>query len=120
MLAGDARIADGNSHETLDVRLERADTVVVLDMHWWRCSARAFLRGFRMPGELPKVATTRPGPGSAMSGVWPRGSGGSATQNRQCAAVRLAAVAVSRHSWLCRADLDFPTRKPYGTFPLGN
>ena len=54
VLAGDAWIADGNYHETLDVRLERADTVVVLDMPWWRCSARAFLRGFRMPGELPE------------------------------------------------------------------
>ena len=53
VLAGDAWIADGNYHETLDVRLERAHTVVVLDMPWWRCSARAFRRGFRMPGELP-------------------------------------------------------------------
>ena len=53
VLAGDAWIADGNYHETLDLRLERADTVVVLDMPWWRCSGRAFLRGFRMPDELP-------------------------------------------------------------------
>ena len=53
VLAGDAWIADGNYHETLALRLERADTVVYLDMPWWRCSARAFLRGFRMPGELP-------------------------------------------------------------------
>jgi len=54
LLAGDAWIADGNYHETLDLRLERADTVVVLDMPWWLCSGRAFLRGFRMPGELPQ------------------------------------------------------------------
>ena len=54
VLAGEAWIADGNYHETLEVRLERAHTVVVLDMPWWRCSARAFLRGFRMPGELPE------------------------------------------------------------------
>jgi adenylate kinase family enzyme len=54
VLAGDAWIADGNYHETLDLRVERADTVVVLDMPWWLCSGRAFLRGFRMPGELPK------------------------------------------------------------------
>ena len=54
VLAGDAWIADGNYHETLDLRLERADTVVVLDMPWWRCSGRAFLRGFRMPNELPE------------------------------------------------------------------
>jgi len=52
-LAGDAWIADGNYHETLDLRLERADTVVVLDMPWWLCSWRALRRGFRMPGELP-------------------------------------------------------------------
>lgn len=54
VLAGGAWIADGNYDETLDLRLERADTVVVLDMPWWLCAGRAFLRGFRMPGELPE------------------------------------------------------------------
>ena len=54
VLVGDAWIADGNYHETLDLRVERADTVVVLDMPWWLCSGHAFLRGFRMPGELPE------------------------------------------------------------------
>src|SRR5438067_12531656 len=54
VLAGDAWIADGNYHETLDLRLKRADTVVVLDMPWWLCAGRAFLRGFRMPRELPE------------------------------------------------------------------
>src|SRR5580765_2848540 len=54
LLAGDAWIADGNYHETLDLRLERADTVVFLDMPWWLCSGRALLRGFRMPDELPE------------------------------------------------------------------
>lgn len=53
VLAGDEWIADGNYSETLDLRLERADTLVVLDIPWWRCSGRALLRGFRMPGELP-------------------------------------------------------------------
>lgn len=54
VLAGDAWIADGNYHETLDLRLERADTVVMLDMAWWLCSGRALQRGFRAPGELPE------------------------------------------------------------------
>lgn len=53
VLAGEAWIADGNYHETLDLRLGRADTVVVLDMPWWLCAGRALVRGFHMPGELP-------------------------------------------------------------------
>ena len=54
VLAGDAWIADGNYHETLDLRLDLADTVVLLDLPWRRCSGRALLRGLRMPGELPE------------------------------------------------------------------
>ena len=54
VLAGHAWIADGNYPQTLDLRLERADTVVFLDLPWWLCAGRAFLRGFRMPGELPE------------------------------------------------------------------
>jgi adenylate kinase family enzyme len=54
VLAGDAWIADGNYRETLDLRVERADTVVVLDLPWWRCSGRALRRGFQMPAELPE------------------------------------------------------------------
>jgi adenylate kinase family enzyme len=57
VLAGDAWIADGNYHETLDLRLERAETVVFLDLPWWVCSGRALVRGFRMPGELPEGCT---------------------------------------------------------------
>ncbi|MDQ1533776.1 MAG: hypothetical protein QOF28_1537 [Actinomycetota bacterium] len=49
LLAGDAWIADGNYHETLDLRLERANTVVVLDTPWWACAVRAFVRGVRRP-----------------------------------------------------------------------
>jgi adenylate kinase family enzyme len=49
LLAGDAWIADGNYQETLDLRLERADTVVVLDTPWWVCAGRAFGRGVRRP-----------------------------------------------------------------------
>lgn len=55
LLAGDAWIADGNYPETLDLRLERADTVVFLDTPWWVCAGRAFLRGLRKPlGEMPQ------------------------------------------------------------------
>ena len=54
LLAGEEWIADGNYHETLDLRLARADTVVYLDTHWWVCAARAFVRGLRRPeGQLP-------------------------------------------------------------------
>jgi len=49
LLAGDAWIADGNYPETLALRLERADTVVVLTTPWWVCASRAFRRGVRRP-----------------------------------------------------------------------
>ena len=61
VLAGDAWIADGNYHETLDLRLERADTVVFLDTPWWVCAGRAFLRGLRKPvGEMPEGCDDSP------------------------------------------------------------
>jgi adenylate kinase family enzyme len=47
LLADDAWIADGNYHATLDLRLERADTVVFLDTSWWICAWRALVRGVR-------------------------------------------------------------------------
>jgi len=54
LLSGDAWIADGNDLETLDLRLERAESVVLLDTAWWICAGRAFLRGLRRPvGWLP-------------------------------------------------------------------
>lgn len=55
LLAGPEWIADGNDLETLDLRLERAETVVLLDTPWWTCAGRAFLRGLRKPvGEIPE------------------------------------------------------------------
>jgi adenylate kinase family enzyme len=49
LLAGDEWIADGNYHETLELRLARADSVVFLDTPWWVCASRAFVRGIRRP-----------------------------------------------------------------------
>jgi adenylate kinase family enzyme len=57
LLAGDDWIADGNYPATLDLRLERADTVVILDTAWWICAWRAVVRGVRrrpVGFELPK------------------------------------------------------------------
>jgi adenylate kinase family enzyme len=55
LLEGPAWIADGNDPESLDLRLERADTVVFLETQWWICAGRAFLRGLRKPvGEMPE------------------------------------------------------------------
>jgi adenylate kinase family enzyme len=47
LLADDEWIADGNYHDTLELRLERAETVVYLDTPWWTCARRAFARGVR-------------------------------------------------------------------------
>ena len=55
VLAGNAWIADGNDLDTLELRLERADTVVMLETPWWTCAARAFRRGLSKPvGEMPE------------------------------------------------------------------
>lgn len=55
LLAGDSWIADGNYYEVLDLELERADAVVILDTPWWVCAGRAFLRGLRgLEGEMPE------------------------------------------------------------------
>lgn len=51
LLSGDAWIADGNDLETLDLRLEHAESVVLLDTSWWICAGRAFLRGLRRPAD---------------------------------------------------------------------
>ena len=47
LLADDDWIADGNYHASLGLRLERADTVVFLDVRWWICAWRALVRGIR-------------------------------------------------------------------------
>lgn len=61
VLAGDAWIADGNYHETLDLRLERADTIVVLDTPWPVCLARALVRGVKRPGgQMPEGCDDSP------------------------------------------------------------
>jgi adenylate kinase family enzyme len=55
LLEGDAWIADGNYYDTLDLPLERADTVVLLETPWWLCAGRAFVRGLRKPErEMPE------------------------------------------------------------------
>ncbi len=55
LLAGEYWIIDGNYNETLALRLERADTVILLDTPWWLCAVRAFARGLRQPlGEMPE------------------------------------------------------------------
>lgn len=55
LIAGDSWIIDGNYSETLSVRLERADTIILLDTPWWRCASRAFARGLHQPvGQLPE------------------------------------------------------------------
>jgi adenylate kinase family enzyme len=54
LLAGERWIIDGNYNETLALRLERAETLVLLDSPWWLCACRAFARGLRKPsGEMP-------------------------------------------------------------------
>ena len=55
LLAGDAWIVDGNDLDTLELRLARADTVVLLETPWWTCASRAFRRGLSKPvGEMPE------------------------------------------------------------------
>src|SRR5205807_10660238 len=82
LLAGDAWIADGNYHATLDLRLEFADTVVVLDTPWPVCAGRALRRGvWSRVARCPKGATIPRGDGCGMSGVWPVASGAAAASS---------------------------------------
>ena len=76
LLAGEEWIADGNYHETLDLRLERADTVVYLDTPWWVCAARAFVRGVLVRRvSCPTAARRRRGDGCVTNGGWFGASG---------------------------------------------
>jgi len=55
VLAGDTWIADGNDLDSLELRLARADTVVLLETPWWTCAFRCFRRGLSKPvGEMPE------------------------------------------------------------------
>lgn len=46
----DSWIADGNYWSSLDVRLDRADTVILLDLGRWRCLTQALWRNLRHRG----------------------------------------------------------------------
>jgi adenylate kinase family enzyme len=50
-LSGESWIADGNYGATLDVRLARADTVIVLSLPRWRCTLRALKRTLAHRGQ---------------------------------------------------------------------
>jgi adenylate kinase family enzyme len=51
LFSGDRWIADGNYGGTLDARLSRADTVIVLTLPRWQCTWRAFKRSLQHRGE---------------------------------------------------------------------
>ena len=84
LLAGEEWIVDGNYHATLDLRLERADTVVFLDTPWWICARRAFARGIRsvrLASSCRPAAMSPPGDGCATNGAWSGASGESAARS---------------------------------------
>jgi adenylate kinase family enzyme len=47
LMTSDEWILDGNYHGTLELRLARAETAVLLDTAWWVCVWRALVRGVR-------------------------------------------------------------------------
>ncbi len=51
LFAGESWIADGNYGGTLDVRLSKADTVIVLTLPRWKCTWQAFKRSLQHHGE---------------------------------------------------------------------
>lgn len=56
LLASDRWIVDGNYTSTLDVRLDRADTVVVLAIPRWRCLIRVLRRWLQHYGRAVQAA----------------------------------------------------------------
>ena len=70
LLSGDAWIADGNYAETLDLRLARADTVIVLETAWWVCASRAFVRGIRRPAGIQMPAGCDDSVGQRLRDEW--------------------------------------------------
>ena len=82
MLAGDAWIADGNYHETLDLRIEprghrRGARHALVALFRARAPARVSDAG-RIARRMRLLGV---GPIAAMSGDWPVESGASATSN---------------------------------------
>jgi adenylate kinase family enzyme len=113
LLAGDAWISDGNDLATLELRLARADTVILLETPWWTCAFRAFMRGLSNPvGEMPEgcedSAWRRLRDEWRLVGVILRNRGSEAEQARAIVAEhgRHAAVHVLRSKREARAFLD--------------
>lgn len=55
----DEWIIDGNNRNTMDIRLNRADTVILFDFPKWRCLLRAFIRIFKIKEPFDKSKGTQ-------------------------------------------------------------
>lgn len=95
LLAGEEWIVDGNYHGTLDLRLERAETVVFLDTPWWVCAGRALVRGLRKrPAEFELPEGCDETAGQRLRAEWRLV--GAIWRNRRSARERELAI-VSQH-----------------------